>query len=123
MAEPWLRNEQQIKAEIYSCRSLFLHSGAMRSIEPGISRVRIHRCAMPRNDDGGSIPRPQRLLDLDLQHAVEIGRRHRLDQLVKNGAVAADDTSFGHAIDAPFDRAAAVGIDADHAERIAIAAE
>jgi hypothetical protein len=26
------------------------HSGAMRSIEPGISRFRVHRCAMPRND-------------------------------------------------------------------------
>src|SRR3954453_3125925 len=30
--------------------SLHRHSGAMRSIETGISRFRVHRFAMPRND-------------------------------------------------------------------------
>jgi hypothetical protein len=30
---------------------------------------------------------------------------------------------FRHAIDAPFDRGAAVAVDADHAERFAVAAE
>src|SRR6202042_1737485 len=45
------------------------------------------------------------------------------DQLVHNGAFAPDDESFRHAIDAPFDRGAAVGIDADNAERVAVAPE
>src|SRR6187549_551435 len=67
--------------------------------------------------------RLQRLLDRDLENAVEIGRRHRPDQLEDDGAVAADHEGFGHAVDAPFDRAAAVAVDADHAERIAVAAE
>src|SRR5215216_1165690 len=68
-------------------------------------------------------PSLQRLFDRDLQYAVEIGRRHRPDQLVDDGAVAADHEGFGHAIDAPFDRTAAVAVDADDAERIAVAAE
>src|SRR5437763_9620138 len=65
----------------------------------------------------------QRLLDRDLQYPVEIGRRHRPDHLVDDGTVAADHEGFGHAIDTPFDRAAAAAIDAHHAERIAVAAE
>ena len=35
----------------------------------------------------------------------------------------ADHEGFGHAVDAPFDRGAAVAVDADDAERIAVAAE
>src|SRR5260370_24795701 len=71
----------------------------------------------------GLRPRFQRLLDLDLEHAVDIVRRDRPDHLVENGAFAADHKSLGHAIDAPFDRGAAVAVDADHAERVAVAAE
>src|SRR5258708_7989541 len=65
----------------------------------------------------------QRLVDLDLQNAVEILRCDRAHHLVGDGAVAADDKSFRHAVDAPFDRGAAVAVDADDAERIAVAAE
>src|SRR3954471_5588561 len=82
----------------------------------------------PREDacPGMTVPsgrRLQRLLDLGLEHAVDILRRHRADQLVDNGAVAADHEGFRHAVDAPFDRGAAVGVDPDHAERVAVAAE
>ena len=65
----------------------------------------------------------QRLVDLGLEHGVDIVRRDRADQLVDDGAVAPDDEGFRHAIDAPFDRGAAVAVDADNAERIAVAAE
>ena len=54
---------------------------------------------------------------------VDIVRRDRADQLVDDRAVAADDECFRHAVDAPFDRGAAVAVDADGAERIAVAAE
>src|ERR1700676_969727 len=70
-----------------------------------------------------SSPRLQRLVDLDLEHAVEIIRRHRADHLVDDGAGAPDHERLRHAIDPPFDRGAAVAVDADGAERIAVAAE
>jgi len=57
------------------------------------------------------------------QHAVDIFRRHRPDHLVEDGAFATDHERLGHAVDTPLDRAAAVGVDADDAERIAVAAE
>src|SRR5678815_1880375 len=65
----------------------------------------------------------QRLLDLDLEHAVDVLRRHRSDQLVDDGALAPDQEGFGYAVDTPFDRGAAVAVDADDAERVAVAAE
>src|SRR5262249_47683757 len=68
-------------------------------------------------------PRLERLVDLGSHDAVEIVRRDRADQLVEDLAVAADDEGFGHAIDAPFDRGAAVAVDADDGERIAVTAE
>src|ERR1700729_2653864 len=68
-------------------------------------------------------PRAERPLDLRLKHGIDIFRRHRADQFVQNRAVAPDDKSFGHAIDAPFDRGAAIAVDADDAERVAVAAE
>src|SRR5438309_6931090 len=71
----------------------------------------------------GLTPRLQRLVDFSLQDRVDIVRRHRTDQLVDDGPLAADDKGLRHAIDAPFDRGAAVAVDADHAERIAVAAE
>src|ERR1043165_2002830 len=43
--------------------------------------------------------------------------------LVENRAVAADHKGWGHAVNAPFDRGAAVAIDADDTERVAVAAE
>src|SRR3984885_11312215 len=98
------------------------HSGAMRSIEPGISRFRVWSFGPSRNDDGDfSTPRLQRLVDLGLQHAVDIVRRHRADQLEDDSALAADDERLRHAVDAPFDRGAAVAVDADEAERVAVA--
>src|ERR1700742_403646 len=63
------------------------------------------------------------LVDLGAKDGVDVVRRYRADQLVDDGAFAADDEGFGHAIDAPFDRGAAVGVDADDAEGIAVAAE
>src|SRR3954471_19747622 len=65
----------------------------------------------------------QRLLDLDLEHAIDILRRHRADQLVDDGAIASDDERLRHAVNAPLDRGAAVAVDADDAEGIAVAAE
>src|ERR1700676_4666349 len=70
-----------------------------------------------------SRPRLQRLVDLDLEHAVEIIRRHRTDHLVDDGAFAPDHECLRHAVAPPFDRGAAVAVDADGAERIAVAAE
>src|SRR5260370_26945316 len=69
-----------------------------------------------------SRPRLQRLVDLDLEHAVDIIWRHRAVQLVNDGAVAADHKSLRHAVDAAFDRGAAVAVDADNGERTAVAA-
>ncbi len=68
-------------------------------------------------------PRLQRLLHLRQQHRPVILRRDRADQLVDDGAFRADDERLGHAIDAPLDRGAAVGVGADAAERVAVAAE
>src|SRR5689334_17588665 len=64
----------------------------------------------------------QRLVDLGLEHAIDIVGRDRADELVDNGSIAADDERLRHTIDAPLDRGAAVAVDADHAERIAVAA-
>src|SRR5450432_3774341 len=64
-----------------------------------------------------------RLVDLDLEHAVDILRRHRADHLVDDGTFAPDNEGLGHTIDTPFDRGTAVAVDADDAERIAVAAE
>src|SRR6266851_600593 len=97
------------------------HRFALRSIRGTLpATVRLGLLA-----DGGSelTSRLQRLVDLSLQHRVEILRRDRSDQLVDDGPLAADDEGLRHAIDAPFDRGAAVAIDADDAERIAVAAE
>src|SRR5450756_390569 len=46
----------------------------MRSIEPGISRFRVHRCAMPRNDN----PHRSRILEADMTETdvVIIGAGH-----------------------------------------------
>src|SRR4051794_8013574 len=93
MATPWRENEPQIKAGIY-------FDG------PNYLRTRL-----------------QRLVDLDLQHALVIVLRDAADHLVSDLAVTTDDEGFGYAIHAPFDRGAAVAIDADDAERIAVAAE
>ena len=49
--------------------------------------------------------------------------RDRADVLVDDLTPAVDDKRLGHAVDAPFDGGAAVGIDADRGERIAVAAE
>src|ERR1700712_816506 len=65
----------------------------------------------------------QRLLDLGLEHGIHILRRQRADHLVDDGAFAADHEGLRHAVDPPFDRGAAVAVDADNAERVAIAAE
>src|ERR1700712_3025531 len=67
--------------------------------------------------------RRQRLFQLRLEHALEIRRGYRADHLVEDGAFAADHKRLRHAIDAPFDRGAAVAVDPDKAERVAVAAE
>src|ERR1700682_3698497 len=70
-----------------------------------------------------SRPRLQRLLDFDLEHGVDVVGCDRADHLVDDGAFAPDHEGLRHAIDTPFDRGAAVAIDADDAERIVVAAE
>src|ERR1700741_4027484 len=80
------------------------------------------RFAAPQ-DEGLLASRPPSLGDLPLQPAVDVVRRDRADQLEGDGAIAPDNESFGHAIDAPFDRGAAIAVDPDNAEWIAIAAE
>src|ERR1700736_5401366 len=65
----------------------------------------------------------QRLLDLPLEHAFKIRRRYRADHFVDDSALPPDHEGFRHAVDAPFNRGPAVAVDADHAERIAVAAE
>src|ERR1019366_130066 len=121
VAAPWPPNERQIKAKIYLKAKC--HSGA-----------RVKR-ANPESRDSGFIaarcpamtgelrPRLQRLVDLGLEHGVDIIRRHRADHLVNDGAFATDDEGLRHAIDTPFDRGATVAVDADNAVRIAVAAE
>src|SRR5215203_5236717 len=52
----------------------------------------------------------QRLFDLRLEHRFQIFRRDRADQLVGNAAIAADDERLRNAVDAPFDRGAAIGV-------------
>src|SRR5713226_2145667 len=76
-----------------------------------------------RNDGNDLRARLQRLVDLDLEHAVDVVGRDRADHLVDNGAFAPDHKGFRYAIDAPFDGGAAVAVGADDAERIAVAAE
>src|SRR5450631_4147469 len=78
---------------------------------------------MPRNDDDSLRSRLQRLVDLDLQHAVDVVWCNRADHFVDDGAFAPDHEGFRHAIDAPINRGAAVAVGADGAERIAVAAE
>src|SRR5437667_10805006 len=93
----------------------------VRRTRPGISSFRVRsfhsRLGMTTTSS------LQRLVDLGLEHGVEIRRRDRTNQLVDDGAFAADNEGLEHAIDAPFDRGAAVVVDADNAERIAVAAE
>src|SRR6267378_5933431 len=72
-------------------------------------------------DDSRS--RLQRFFDFDLEDGVDVVGGDRADHLVDNGAFATDHEGLRHAIDTPFDRGAAVAIDADNAERIAVAAE
>src|SRR5258708_30950232 len=71
----------------------------------------------------GSRPCFQRLLDFGLEHAVDILGRDRADQLVDDGAFVPHHEGLRYAIDTPFDRGAAVAVDADDTERIAVAAE
>ena len=71
----------------------------------------------------GSRPCLQRLVDFDLEHTVDVIRRHRADHLVDDRAFAPDDEGFRNAIDTPFDGSAAVAVDADDAIRVAVAAE
>src|ERR1700704_47118 len=70
-----------------------------------------------------SRPCLQRLLDFDLEHGVDVVGCDRADHLVDDGAFSPDHEGLRHAIDTPFDRGAAVAIDADDAKRIAVAAE
>src|SRR5437899_12816989 len=93
----------------------------VRRTRPGISSFRVRSFhSRPGMTTTSSL---QRLVDLGLEHGVEICRGDRSDQLVDDGAFAADHKSLGHAIDPPFDRGAAVAVDADTAQRIAVPAE
>src|SRR5689334_22323458 len=63
------------------------------------------------------------LIDLRAQNGLEILWRDRANELKGNARIAADDEGFRYAIDAPFDRRAAVLVGASRREWIAIAAE
>ncbi len=65
----------------------------------------------------------QRLDDLGPELACDVLGRDSADQLVGDAAVASDHERFRHAIDAPLDRGAAVAVDADDVERVAVAAK
>src|ERR1051326_8458993 len=65
----------------------------------------------------------QRLGELGQEHTLEIIRRDRTDELEGDAAVAADHECLRHAVDAPFDRGAAVLIRPGGRERIAVAVE
>src|SRR5438876_9996702 len=62
----------------------------------------------PRNDE--LTTSVERLLDLALQHTVDIVWCDRSDQLERDSAVASNNECFRHAVDAPFDRGAAIGV-------------
>src|SRR5687767_10434209 len=65
----------------------------------------------------------QRLFELRLERGLEILRRDRPDQFERDAAVASDHERLRHPIAAPLDGGAAIGVGADRAERIAVAAE
>src|SRR6476620_517872 len=93
----------------------------VRRTRPGISSFRVRSFhSRPGMTPTSSL---QRLLDLGLEHGIEIRRGDRAYHLVDDVAFAADNEGLGHAIDAPFDRGAAFAVDADNAERIAVTAE
>src|SRR5664279_2884584 len=121
MAAPWPPNERQIKARNY-LKLLLVIPGRCGASNPESRDSGFIAARCPGMTDALR-SRLQRLVDLDLEHGVDIFRSHRADHLVDDGAFAADDEGLGHAIDAPFDRGAAVAVDADHAVRIAVAAE
>ena len=105
--------------------------GELQGVRRGAAHVRIRRLAISAVDeirgagkDGGAIitdwqapsrSRPYRRF--------EIVRRERPDQFVGDAAVAIDDEGLGHPIYSPFDRRAAVAVDAVGRKWIAIAAE
>src|SRR5438093_12844587 len=100
-----VRNCAPENLELPRCAIAHLRSGP--SDHPGMTTASSLQC----------------LLDLDFQYAIDVLRRDGADQLVDDGSIAPDDKAFRHAIDAPLDRGAAIAVDADHAEGIAVAAE
>src|SRR5947209_9666672 len=79
--------------------------------------------ALRRDRGGRSGLTRERLLDLGLQHAFEVGLGDRPDQFVGDVAVAPDQESLRHAVDAPFYRGAAITVGAGGSEWITVAAE
>src|SRR5262245_21230370 len=67
--------------------------------------------------------RPDSLANLALEGTADMLRRDGTDELVHDPAVAADNERLRNTIDSPFDRGAAIAVDAEAAERIAVAAE
>src|SRR5258706_13334072 len=76
-----------------------------------------------RADAPGLRAAGQRFLDLGLDDLFQVLRRDRPDHLVGDLAVAADDESLRHAVDAPFDCGAAADVRARGDEGIAVATE
>src|SRR5664279_4284087 len=121
MAAPWPPNERQIKARNY-LKLLLVIPGRCGASNPESRDSGFIAARCPGMTDALR-SRLQCLVDLDLEHGVDIVRRHRADHLVDDGAFAADDEGLGHAIDAPFDRGAAVAVDADDAVGVAVAGQ
>jgi len=63
------------------------------------------------------------LVNFALQHTADIVRREGTHEFVHNLPVTANNERLWHTIDSPFDRGAAVAVETDDAELIAVAAE
>src|SRR5580704_13016110 len=79
------------------------HSGTVRRTRPGISRFRVHRCAMPRNDDDAS-PLHERLLDHEMAGLAvgALGKTPCLEhrpQLFEHGRAAAHHDAVGRDVE------------------------
>ena len=117
------------------------HLGGVQGVRRGAADLRVRGAAISAADEIRRQPKPGTITSNEprgsgstalrasalsiagISALLQILRRDRPDQLVGDAAVAADHERFRHAIDAPFDRGAAVGVGADRGERIAVAAE
>src|SRR5215813_983151 len=77
----------------------------------------------PAHDESLRRRRRQGLLDLRLEHRIDVLRRDGADELVGDAAVAPDQEGLRDPVYAPVDGGAAVLVGADHGKGIAVTAE